>query len=78
MLWKTLAGLVVVIFSTIVSAAIGLFIGALIGGNFFPNFVFLGLRGYEAVGVLGLILGSILGIIAPIFLFGSRFVKRLG
>jgi hypothetical protein len=77
MLWKIFAAIIILTTSSLISAAVGLIIGALIGGNFFPNFVLFGLRGYEAMGVLGFILGFILGIITPTLLFGSRFIKWL-
>jgi len=35
----------------------GLFFGALLGGNLATNFEFVGLRGYEATGIVGLALG---------------------
>lgn len=77
MLWKIFAAIIILTTSSLISAAVGLIIGALIGGNFFTGFELFGLRGYEAMGVLGLITGFILGIITPILLFGSRFVNWL-
>lgn len=32
---------------------IGLIVGIQIGGNYFTSFVFLGVRGYEATGLIG-------------------------
>ena len=40
---------------------IGLFIGMNLGGNEYENFVFNGLRGYEAIGQIGAIIGGLLG-----------------
>ncbi|MFE8699419.1 hypothetical protein ACFYKX_02150 [Cytobacillus sp. FJAT-54145] len=48
---------------------IGAFIGILmgfhtgtnLGGNYFADFIFHGLRGYEATGFIGAILGALLG-----------------
>lgn len=77
MLWKIFAAIIILTTSSLISAAVGLIIGALIGGNFFTGFELFGLRGYEAVGVLGLIIGFILGIVTPILLFGSKFVNWL-
>lgn len=51
--WSVIAAVV----GAVVGAALGLFVGASIGGNFAPNFEFAGVRGYEAAGKLGLILG---------------------
>lgn len=42
-------------------AVVGLFVGAFVGGNFAPSFQLLHLRGYEATGVLGLVLGMLVG-----------------
>ncbi len=77
MIWKIFAAIILLIISGVISAAVGLIIGALIGGNFFTGFELFGLRGYEAMGVLGLIIGFALGIITPILLFGSKFVNWL-
>ena len=40
---------------------IGLFTGMNLGGNDYGDFVFNGLRGYEAVGQIGAIIGGLLG-----------------
>lgn len=45
-------------------AAVGLILGALIGGNFLEDFVFNGVRGYEATGQVGFFLGGLLGLLA--------------
>jgi hypothetical protein len=42
----------------------GLLVGALFGGNFATEFTFIGLRGYEATGQVGLLLGAALGLYA--------------
>mgnify|MGYP001493464561 CR=1 FL=1 len=41
----------------------GMVLGALIGGNYLENFVFINLRGYEASGQLGAIIGALLSIV---------------
>jgi hypothetical protein len=46
----------------IVSGLIGWVIGALIGGNYAEQFVFNGVRGYEATGQIGFILGALIGL----------------
>lgn len=43
----------------------GLIVGAIIGGNFFTGFEFGEIRGYEAVGNISAMVGSVIG-----FLFG--------
>jgi uncharacterized membrane protein YeaQ/YmgE (transglycosylase-associated protein family) len=40
---------------------LGMLIGALIGGNFATEFQFNGVRGYEATGQVGFIIGAALG-----------------
>jgi hypothetical protein len=46
----------------IVSGLIGWVIGALIGGNYAEQFVFNGVRGYEATAQIGFILGALIGL----------------
>jgi hypothetical protein len=46
----------------IVSGLIGWVIGALIGGSYAEQFVFNSVRGYEATGQIGFILGSLIGL----------------
>jgi len=55
-----------------VGSCVGLVLGALIGGNFATNFELLGLRGYEATGIVGLCLGLALGGYAAATLTRSR------
>ena len=45
----------------VIGMIIGLFIGMNLGGNDYGDFVFNGLRGYEAVGQIGAIIGGLLG-----------------
>jgi hypothetical protein len=47
---------------------IGLFIGMDLGGNYYGDFVFNGLRGYEAVGQIGTIIGGLLGAVCGFLL----------
>ncbi len=42
---------------------IGLFIAIYIGGNYAEDFVFNGVRGYEATGQIGFIIGGIIGLV---------------
>ena len=53
--------LTVVFLLFFIGMIIGLFIGMNLGGNEYENFVFNGLRGYEAVGQIGAIIGGLLG-----------------
>ena len=47
-----------------VLGVIGLFIAMYIGGNYAEDFVFNGVRGYEATGQIGFILGGVIGLIS--------------
>ena len=47
--------------SIIVCGILGFMVGTYIGGNYAQNFTFLDVRGYEAAGLLGLIIGAITG-----------------
>ena len=61
---KTMLRFFVVIVIGFISGVIGLIIGALIGGNYAEQFVFNGVRGYEATGQIGFILGVLIGSIS--------------
>ncbi len=54
-----------------VLGVIGLFIAMYIGGNYAEDFVFNGVRGYEATGQIGFIIGGAIGLI-----IGSWFLLR--
>lgn len=60
---KTIFRIFAAVFIGFVCGIIGLIIGAFIGGNYAEQFVFNGVRGYEATGQLGLIFGTLLGLI---------------
>lgn len=47
----------------VVLGVIGLFISMYIGGNYAEDFVFNGVRGYEATGQIGFIIGGVIGLI---------------
>jgi len=47
-----------------VLGVIGLFIAMYIGGNYAEGFVFNGVRGYEATGQIGFIVGGAIGLIS--------------
>ena len=54
---------------TLFSTLLFLLIGISIGGNYFTDFEFLGGRGYEAMGNLGMFVGLILGLSASYFIY---------
>jgi hypothetical protein len=59
MVWK----FVIISFFGLTLGVLGMLVGALIGGNFATGFQLLGVRGYEATGQVGLILGAALGVL---------------
>ncbi len=71
MLKSVLKG-IAVIASGLFFGALGLFLGAYIGGNFAQDFTLFGVRGYEAAGQLGFILGCIIGIAVSILFLRNR------
>lgn len=58
---KWCIGFLAILVGIIVCGILGLIVGAYIGGNYAQDFTLIGRRGYEAVGLLGLISGSIAG-----------------
>ena len=64
--------IIAVIGITLVSGIIGLVIGALIGGSYAQDFVFDGVRGYEATGQLGFILGAVAGLFLSVWFIVRR------
>ena len=48
----------------LVLGVIGLLIAIYLGGNYAEDFVFNGVRGYEATGQIGFVLGSLIGLIS--------------
>jgi len=61
---KTILRVLAVIVSGFVIGIVGMIVGALIGGNYAEQFVFNGVRGYEATSQVGLILGALIGLIS--------------
>lgn len=56
------------IFIIVLGLILGLWIGTNVGGNYFPDFEFLGGQGYEATGYLGSIIGGLLALILSLTL----------
>ncbi len=56
----------------IVGAVGGFIIGMYLGGNYFVNFEFANVRGYEAVGLVGAIIGFSLCLITTILIVGCK------
>jgi len=67
-----LAGLV----GGVVLAVVGLVVGAAFGGNYATEFEFNGMRGYEATGQLGAILGFVAGALLGALLVCFRTKRR--
>lgn len=60
----------------VLGLVLGLIVGADIGGNYFPDFQFGGLRGYEAVSNIGALLGAAIGALLGAFLGVKMSDKR--
>ena len=69
--------------STLILGFIGMVFGTMIGmnigGNYFTSFTFLGLRGYEATGQIGMVIGGMLfgviGFLIPFLIFKQQRQK---
>lgn len=59
----------------VAGALIGLFVGMNIGGNFFTSFQFGTWTGYEATGMLGMLIGGLFGASVG-GLLARRYTKR--
>ncbi len=57
-IWRVVLVLVI----GLVTGILGLLAGIVFGGNYAVQFVFNGVRGYEATGQIGLIAGALLGL----------------
>ena len=69
---NTLLRLLSIILIGLVSAVLGWLIGAWVGGNFAEQVVFNGVRGYEATGQIGSILGTLIGLLSSSWLLFRR------
>ena len=73
---KILAIVLGVILGAIVGAIGGLVLGAIVGGNLMQDFEFNGVRGYEAVGLIGAMIGIVvgvaLGVVVALKIVGSK------
>jgi hypothetical protein len=68
---RTIGGMI----GAVAGIILGFSIGANLGGNDYADFVFNGLRGYEAVGQIGAIIGGLLGAVCG-FLLTLIFTRR--
>jgi hypothetical protein len=68
---KNLVRILIVVVIGLLAGVVGWIIGALIGGNYAEQLVFNGVRGYEATGQIGSMLGTLIGLIS-----GWRLVIR--
>ena len=70
-MFKNILRIFAVIVIALVFGAIGMIIGALLGGNYAEQFIFNGVQGYEATGQIGFILGISIGLF-----LGWRFLAK--
>ena len=68
--------LLAVIAAGIVCGIVGLVFGANVGGNYAVDFTFNGVRGYEALGQIGLIVGTIGGGLLSWYLVFKPFRRK--
>jgi hypothetical protein len=59
---KSSVRILIVVVIGLIAGVIGWVIGALIGGNYAEQLVFNGVRGYEATGQIGFLLGTLIGL----------------
>lgn len=59
----------------LVGAVVGLITGMNIGGNYFSTFQFGTWTGYEATGMIGLMIGGLVGALGGM-IFGKRLAVR--
>lgn len=75
---KKTAKIIITIVSVLVLAFFGMIIGLItgmdIGGNYFPDFEFMGDRGYMATGNIGLFIGLLLGALTG-FLLSKKLTR---
>ncbi len=71
-MFKNALRIFAVIVIALVFGAIGMIIGALLGGNYAEQFIFNGVQGYEATGQIGFILGVSIGLISGWRFFVGR------
>jgi hypothetical protein len=67
---RTIEGMI----GAVAGIIMGFSIGANRGGNYYADFVFNGLRGYEAVGQIGAVIGGLLGAVCA-FLLALIFTR---
>ncbi|MEI7847178.1 MAG: hypothetical protein WCK35_15370 [Chloroflexota bacterium] len=71
---KTVLRGIFIIVAGLVSGIVGLVIGILFGGNYAEQFMFNGVRGYEATGQIGLLLGTSIGLFSAWWFLFKRKV----
>jgi len=68
--------ILLILLCALLLGVIGFFIGAHIGGNYAQDFIFLGSKGYEAVGLIGFWVGVILTLITGVLLWLKKMKKN--
>jgi hypothetical protein len=73
---RPIAVALLVLIASLLCGAVGLIVGSWYGGNYCNACEFNGLRGYEAAGQLGLLGGSLVGLLLSIALLSMRTHAR--
>lgn len=76
MFFQIILVFLVTLLGAFAGAMIGLLTGAFIGGNWFTDFVFNGVRGYEATRQLGALAGAFIGGIIALSSIMSYLKRR--
>ncbi len=62
-MFNSVGRILALVASGLILGLLGLFVGALIGGNFAVDFYFNRVRGYDATGQVGFLLGAATGVV---------------
>jgi membrane protein YqaA with SNARE-associated domain len=73
---RFLVVLMAAVFGGVAGGVAGWLLGALYGGNYAVNFEFAGLRGYEATGQIGAIIGFVLIALFCGYVTGRVLLRR--
>lgn len=69
---QKLLTILLVLGNVVLGVIAGLGIGATIGGNFFVDFEAFGVRGYEATGWIGILVGGSFSLLSLLYLWKQK------